>query len=107
MQADVLEAFESIGARVAKDRFAPDFSLDIVRQEAGEAYQFGFPHTGSVVLQVTNAEPRVKHLVLDVMADRGPSGRYLCGLDESHWFIAGVRFGHRTHTVRGAMESLQ
>ena len=46
--------------------------------------------------------------MLDVYGWR-PSvgGRYLCGHDESHWFVAALPADRRTFTVRGAMEALK
>lgn len=52
--------------------------------------------------------PYRRHLVLDVMSwDRPIDGRFLCGHDEHHWFVASLPFGRQTETVRGAMESLK
>jgi hypothetical protein len=45
---------------------------------------------------------------LDVSGWRLPiSGRYLCGHDERHWFVASLPFDRQTTTVRGAMEALK
>ena len=53
-------------------------------------------------------KPKQRHLIMDVTGWRLPiSGRYLCGHDEQHWFVASLPFDRRTATVRGAVEALK
>jgi len=108
MNVELQNAFGEIGAMLADDRFGPGFEIDIVTRKQHEAYQLQHPWDDSLTLEVVDVHRHLRHLVLDVTGWRLPiSGRYLCGHDESHWFVAGLSFGRKTGTVRGAMESLK
>ena len=62
----------------------------------------------SITAEALDVKPKHRHLVLDVWGWRLPiSGRYLCGHDEQHWFVASLPFSRRTTTVRGAIEALK
>ncbi len=102
------EAFTEIGSQLAEDKFGSIFEIDVVAQDDGEAYQFQRPFDDTLTFDVMDVKPRMRHLVLDVTGWRLPiAGRYLCGHDERHWFVASLPFDHRTTTVRGAMEALK
>jgi hypothetical protein len=108
MSTSLRHAFAEIGARLAADTFGTRFEIDIVSRNGAESYQMQRPRFDALRFDVMDVNPHLRHLVLDVSGERLPiSGRYLCGHDESHWFVAGLEFGRRTMTVRGAMESLK
>ncbi len=108
MEALIQKAFDEIGARLTDERFGRRFAIDIVTRSRVEAYQFQLPHNDQLEIEVVDVHSHLRQLVLDVTGQRLPvSGRYLCGHDESHWFVAGLEFGRKTATVRGAMESLK
>lgn len=108
----VIKKFEKMGAKVGFDR-APargrpriGLSIDVLNQGSpNEA--FAIDADADVELCVLDARPRDQHLLL--MARRFESGeilgKYLCGHDERHWFVAGVEAG--TTNVRTALESLK
>ena len=104
----VQDAFNEIGAMLADKTFGRRFEIDIITDQKREAYRFQYPWNDQLTLEVMDVNRHLRHLVLDVTGMRLPiSGRYLCGHDESHWFVAGLSFGLKTGTVRGAMESLK
>ena len=108
MEQILHDAFSEIGAVLANETFGRGFEIDIITQDQHEAYRVQSPLDDPLTLEVVDVHPRLRHLVLDVTGWRLPiSGRYLCGHDESHWFVAGLQFGRPTGTVRGAMESLK
>jgi hypothetical protein len=108
MSTEIQHAFAEIGARLADDTFGRRFEIDIVTRDGAEAYQLQRPWSDSLTIEVADINRHLRHLVLDASAERLPiSGRYLCGHDESHWFVAGLALGRKTLTVRGAMESLK
>lgn len=108
METLLQNAFQEIGARLANETFGPRFEIDIVNRNRLEAYQFQYPRNDQIEIEVVDVHRHLRQLVLDATGSRLPiSGRYLCGHDESHWFVAGLEFGRQTMTVRGAMESLK
>jgi hypothetical protein len=84
------------------------FEID-VRNEAGrEVFRLRYPSSDVVATEALEVKPKLRHLVLDVSGWRLPiSGRYLCGHDERHWFLASLPVNRHTTTVRGAMEALK
>src|SRR5687768_10127298 len=108
MTVNIREAFEAIGAQLEIANRGNVFSIDVGRRNGREVYRIGYPTSDSVVTEALDVKPRLRHLVLDVTGWRLPiSGRFLCGHDEQHWFVASLPFGRRTMTVRGAMEALK
>ena len=108
MSTELQQAFTDIGALLADDTFGQAFEIDIVNQDGEEAYQLQRPWDDSLTIELMDVNQHLRHLVLDVNGWRLPiSGRYLCGHDESHWFVAELAFGRKTERVRGAMESLK
>lgn len=108
MNMELQRAFGEIGALLADETFGRRFEIDIVTQDQREAYQLQRPLDDALTFEVMDVNRHLRHLVLDVTGSRLPiSGRYLCGHDESHWFVAGLPFGRNTGSVRGAMESLK
>jgi hypothetical protein len=108
MATQLQAAFSEIGAQLADDAFGRIFEIDVVQQDGREAYQLQRPFGDDLTIDVLDVRPRKQHLVLDVTGLRLPiAGRYLCGHDESHWFVAGLPFHRKTQTVQGAMETLK
>ncbi len=108
MSAELQSAFSKIGAALADQTFGRGFQIDIVNDGQREVYQLQHPTFDHLTVEVMDVNPHLRHLVLDVTGWRLPiSGRYLCGHDESHWFVAGLEFSRQTTKVRGAMESLK
>ena len=84
------------------------FEIDVRQNGDREAYHLKYPTGDTVLVEALDVKPKQRHLVMDVMGWRLPiSGRYLCGHDEQHWFVALLPFERRTATVRGAMEALK
>ncbi|MEM9658779.1 MAG: hypothetical protein AAF961_10495 [Planctomycetota bacterium] len=101
-------AFEAIGADVAIETRGRRFEIDVRDIDGTERFALRYPSTDALVTEVTDVKPRLRHLVLDVTGWRLPiRGRYLCGHDERHWFVASLPSDPRTATVRGAMEALK
>lgn len=108
MTTTLQNAFNEIGAHLAADTMGDGFVIDIVTENDRESYQVQHPWDDSLEFEILDVNRHLRHLVLDVTGWRLPiSGRYLCGHDESHWFVAGLQFGRKTETVRRAMESLK
>lgn len=89
------KAFYRIGARV---RFGPG-AIDIVRDDDGEFFRLDLATAKAGGYDALDIQPRRRHLVL-VDGD----ARYLCGHDERHWFVAGLR--RAAATVSAAMDSM-
>jgi len=108
MATDIPEAFEAIGADVHVEVSGDVFEIDVRQNGDRELYQLTYPRRDEIQAEVLDVKPTLRHLVLDVTGWRLPvSGRYLCGHDERHWFVASLPFGRRTMTVRGAMEAIK
>src|SRR5688572_1253427 len=108
MTVNIREAFEAIGAQLEIANRGNVFSIDIGRRNSREVYRIGYPTSDSVVAEALDVKPALQHLVLDVSGWRLPiSGRFLCGHDEQHWFVASLPLHRRTITVHGAMEALK
>ena len=100
MTTSIREAFEAIGADVLTRLAGDAFEIDVQRSGDREVYQLTYPLSDSIQADVLDVRPRLRHLVLDVSGWRLPiSGRYLCGHDEQHWFVASLPFGRRSTTV--------
>src|SRR5262249_48215193 len=90
-----------------------DYRFDVIRDRRGEEY---FELTGSRLddLGVQHVDKRSRHILLYGKDRRDPGvvpsaakprgGRFLCGHDERHWFVAGI--GDPVTTVRDAKLSL-
>ncbi len=88
---------------------APDYAIDIRRDDHGEFFELRVPDIlrDSVDVTVMQAEPKERHLLLLVRkaAAKPQLDRFLCGHDEREWFVAAVPGG--ASSVRQAMEALQ
>jgi hypothetical protein len=108
MTTTIQEAFGVIGADALVETVGNVFEIDILQTQNREVFQLKYPRSDVITAEAIDIKPKQRHLVLDVFGWRLPiSGRYLCGHDERHWFVAGLPFDRRTATVRGAMESLK
>jgi hypothetical protein len=84
------------------------FEIDVEQMGDHESYRLTYPRSDMILAEVLDVKPKLRHLVLDVSGWRLPiSGRYLCGHDEQHWFVASLSVERQTMTVRGAMEALK
>jgi hypothetical protein len=103
--------FNSLGARLRLGRLdRGDVRLDIGHDDAGEYFDLRVNDRWVDALEVIDAKPRERHLLL-MAKTRETSGReskekFLCGYDERHWFVAAVPNGGAS-TVRSAMEALK
>ena len=108
MTVEIRKAFEAIGARAHVETQGNVFEIDVLQNGDREVYQLRYPRGDVITAEALDVKPKQRHLVLDVFGWRMPvSGRYLCGHDEFHWFVAQLPFEDATTTVRGAMEALK
>ncbi|QGJ69371.1 Hypothetical protein PBC10988_10520 [Planctomycetales bacterium 10988] len=108
MFIEIQEAFEAIGAELFEEKRGNRFEIDIESRSNQELYRLRYPQFDDLYLEAMDVKPRDRHLVLDVAGTNLPiSGRFLCGHDERHWFVAALPFHRKTTTVRGAMEALK
>lgn len=108
MSTQMFQAFESIGARANIETSGDRFEIDVRQIEGRETYALTYPWSDVITAEVMDVRPNLRHLVLDVSGWRLPiGGRFLCGHDERHWFVASLPFDQRTASVRGAMEALK
>jgi hypothetical protein len=108
MTFNIAQAFDAIGAALHVETDGHAFEIDVVHQGGRELFSLRYPHGDTIVAEAIDVHPPLRHLVLDVTGDRMPvSGRFLCGHDERHWFVASLPFHRRTQTVRRAMETLK
>jgi hypothetical protein len=86
-----------------------DFAVDIQRDGAGEFFELRVPThlSDSLDVSVMQAVPKQRHLLLAVRTPGAAAklDRFLCGHDESEWFVAAVPGG--ASSVRQAMDALQ
>lgn len=78
----------------------PGYDIDVIQARRSADESFVIRARTSINPIVLNAEPRQRHLLLQVGAER-----YLCGHDERHWFVAGVPSS--ATTVRNAILALR
>lgn len=108
MTTEMLEAFNAMGAEATIETGGSAFEIDIQEAYGREQFKLTYPLSDTISAEVLDLKPKMRHLVLDVTGWRLPiAGRYLCGHDERHWFVASLPFNLRTATVRGAMEALK
>jgi hypothetical protein len=103
--------FAKIGARArvavgTAGRGRDGVRVDIGRDRLGEFFDIAVDERAGAELLVTDAAPRLRHLVL-MAADAEGNHKFLCGHDERHWFVAAVPEGRAASTVATAMEALK
>jgi hypothetical protein len=107
---EVLERrFATIGARLSLPerpwRGAP--RIDVRSDRRGEFFDISFGRGHATEVEVVDVRPRDRHLLLLVRNGERKS-KFLCGLDERHWFVAAVPEGARGVTgVAAAKAALQ
>lgn len=107
MTLDLRQAFDRIGAELNIENAGRAFEIDVRQEDGRETFQVRMPR-GEVELRALDVRPKMRHLVLDVFSWTLPiDGRFLCGHDEQHWFVASLPRGEQTETVPRAMESLK
>ncbi len=100
MKTALRAAFDSIGAAVEFDTLPAAFEIDVAQRDHRESYVLRYPLNDTIDAKALDVKPHLRHLVLDVTGYWLPiSGRYLCGHDEFHWFVAQLPFHRRTATV--------
>jgi hypothetical protein len=108
MNVDIRNAFDAIGAEMLMEPADSVFEIDVRRSGDREVYRLTNPLADTILIEALDVKPKLRHLVLDVSGWRLPiGGRFLCGHDEQHWFVASLPFDRKTMTVRGAMEALK
>lgn len=119
MRQDVLERkFNQIGAKVRfyddrgrRRRTLPDFPVIDVRGRKEETFIIDDFDTGHFDLQVLDAQPEIRHLLLMVRDQYRTSGnrisKFLCGHDERHWFVAAVPEEASAKNVEDALQALK
>lgn len=107
MSTELMQAFAAIGADLQFETSNNRVEIDVRRQARHEVFVLRQPSFRSITAEAIDVRPHHRHLVLDVYGHWLPSGRFLCGHDEHHWFVASLPFGRETQHVRGAMEALK
>ena len=110
MDNRVLERrFESIGARVriATQPWRGMPEIDVRTDRRGEYFSFDFRGGSAVDLDVVDAWPAERHLLL-LVRNGDEKSKFLLGHDERHWFVAAVPESARgVSGVATAMRALQ
>lgn len=112
MNAHLLERhFAIIGARAklrtdTRRNRTSGASIDIGTDRFGEFFDIAAVQPEAVDVNVVDAQPRLRHLVLMSRDDDGKH-KFLCGHDERHWFVAAVPETAAVSTVATAMEALK
>ncbi|HSI36898.1 MAG: hypothetical protein ACAI43_04170 [Phycisphaerae bacterium] len=122
VDANLLVAkFEQIGSRARvrwDERSAAPVAVDIRRDREGQYFDLALGRRANPSrVEVIDARPRERHLLLMTAPERGPGGtarvpselkrKFLCGHDEREWFVAAVPERAAAANVRGAMEALK
>lgn len=112
MEARLLERhFAKIGARAKlrtdkRRNGTGGVSIDIGTDRLGEFFDIAVGEPEPDELNVVDAEPRLRHLVLMSRESDGKH-KFLCGHDERHWFVAAVPDAAAVSNVATAMEALK
>ncbi len=105
--------FARIGARLkvadrpsGRGRALGAVSLDVKADRKGEFFEIAYPATAGAEVAVLDVQPADRHLLL-LVREGQDKGKFLCGHDERHWFVAGIPESARVGTVRQAKEALK
>src|SRR5690349_4738323 len=108
MDMQLLERkFGLLGARVKVEaqrrlsRGDAQFTVDVRSDGRGEYFDIRVLDERPADIRVLDVRPAVRHLLL-----MAPGGKFLCGHDERHWFVAAVP-GSTASNVKTAMEALK
>ena len=114
METDILKSkFTRIGARLkVTDRPTRRFrtngtlSLDVRTDRQGEFFEVVPQGNAAAEIEVLDVQPADRHLLL-LVREGNDKSKFLCGHDERHWFVAGIREAAPVGTVRQAKEALK
>jgi hypothetical protein len=107
MNANLLETpFARIGARLKVEGRSSGgtVSLDVRADRRGEFFTIARPPEAAV--EVLDVRPADRHLLL-LVREAGQKGKFLCGHDERHWFVAALPDNAPVGTVPQAKEALK
>ena len=108
MTSKIEQAFSAIGASLIEETGGGIFEIGLRQLDGRETFQVTYPWFDELTVAALDIKQKQRHLVLDVAGRQMPTiGRYLCGHDERHWFVATLPIHKHTTTVRGAMEALK
>jgi hypothetical protein len=114
MDTNLLDTkFTRIGARLKvadsparPGRAGDTVSLDVRSDRRGEFFEIVRPAGAEAEVAVLDVQPADRHLLL--LVRQGPDkGKFLCGHDERHWFVAAIPESAAVGTVRQAKEALK
>lgn len=97
--------FDRIGSRLKINltrRHGTVFSIDVEKHEHDEFFQLNLRPSHVRTLSAIDVRPGINHLLLE-----SKLGSFLCGRDESHWFVAAIPENPYAATVPDAMEALK
>ena len=114
MDTDLLDIkFSRIGARLKvadrpsqRNRTAGVISLDVQTDRKGEFFHIARRPDAEAEVAVLDVQPADRHLLL-LVREGNEKSKFLCGHDESHWFVAGIPENAPVGTVRQAKEALK
>jgi len=103
------EEFERIGAKIEARldlKLGREVRLDVDSSAKGEVFDIAFGDRA--LRKIVDVEPKLRQILLGSVGATDGEQHYLCGRDESHWFVASVpelRGGVRN--VADAFEALK
>ncbi len=114
MDTNLLDTkFARIGARLKvadrpsrRGRTSGAVSLDVQSDRKGEFFEIVRPPGAEAEIAVLDVQPADRHLLL-LVREGQDKGKFLCGHDERHWFVAGIPESAPVGTVRQAKEALK
>lgn len=105
MSTTLTRRFAAIGARVVVvERNLREPRIDIRTDRAGEFFDLALPVDRPVETAVVDTRPRDRHLLL-MLRDGDRKAKFLCGMDERHWFVAAIP--EQARGVSGVPEAMQ
>lgn len=90
-----------IGLQARLSRRDARFTVDVVSDRKGEYFDIRLLENQQVELNVLDVRPEMRHLLL-----MAPGGKFLCGHDERHLFVAAVP-GSNASNVNTALVALK
>src|SRR6478752_776074 len=114
MDTNLLDTkFARIGARLKvadrparRTRTTGPISLDVQADRKGEFFEIVKQPGAEAEIAVLDVQPADRHLLLLVREGKD-KGKFLCGHDERHYFVAGIPEAAPVGTVRQAKEALK